>query len=243
MFLREMAPDDVRAAIASQKYLLIPAGCVEFHGNHLPLGVDTIIAEAVVTGVAAKIGGVVGPTIDYGPTGYVVTGPERGTVDIPPEAFYGYVKSVIAGLLRLGFPGTFVIVHHQGPDLPTSAAFHFAIASLLNELHETRGNGWWGAREPEPWPALAVLPTISSALREKVRADHAGRTETALLLHLRPDLVDLGRLVRGDFWYTWETGRESQTATARLGSEVLDLMVESVAEAIREQIGRPGPAT
>lgn len=227
-FLRELRPEDLRRAISRDQPVLVPAGCVECHGHHLPLGTDTAIAEAVARGVAERADGIVAPTIDYGPTGYAVSGPERGTIDISAEMFYGYAKAALAGLIRLGFLRVFVVIHHQGSNGPEAAAFHLASAALFNELHQTRGVGWWGERPPEPTPTIRVIPTITAAIADRARGDHAGRTETSLMLHLAPEQVDLSRLRPNDFWYTGSPGRESRFATADHGRELLELMVSAV---------------
>src|SRR5579859_1422832 len=157
--LRQMRSVELQAAIDQGKPLLLPAGCIEFHGNHLPMGTDTIIAEAVVHEVAARCDGVVAPTINYCPTRYAVSEPDRGTVDVTTEAFYPYVKAVLGGLSRLRFRTICVVVHHQSLDGPEAAAFHFASAALFNELRKERGTGWWGERTPEPWPSFRVVST------------------------------------------------------------------------------------
>jgi creatinine amidohydrolase len=215
----------------------LPAGCVECHGNHLPLGTDTIIAEAVALGVAKHLDAVVAPPIDYGPTGFAVSGPGLGTIDVPAEAFFGYAKAVVGGLIQLGFRAVFIIVHHQGLHGPEAAAFHFASAALFNQLHESRGAGWWGERESGPIPIVQVIPTIPEKLQDQVKGDHAGQTETSLLLHLAPERVDLTALQPGDFWYAWEADRESRRATAEHGRHLLELMVAGVTDAIRGSIG------
>jgi creatinine amidohydrolase len=232
--LGDLRPADLEAVIRGGAPLLVPAGCVECHGNHLPIGTDSIIAQAVARGVAERLDGIVAPLIDYGPTGYAVSGPERGTVDVAAEAFYAYAKAVLAGLVRLGWRAVFVIVHHQGVYGPEAAAFHFAGAALFNEVQVTRGPGWWGERQPEPLPIVQVTPTIPLALADRVRGDHAGRTETSLLLHLAPELVDLSLLRPGDFWYTWSPERESRAASAEHGRELLALMVDGVASVISQ---------
>jgi creatinine amidohydrolase len=47
-------------------FLIIPVGSTEQHGYHLPLGVDTVIAENFALRIAEKTGGVVAPTLNYG---------------------------------------------------------------------------------------------------------------------------------------------------------------------------------
>jgi creatinine amidohydrolase len=239
MRLRDTLLAELQAAVGDGRPLFVPAGCVECHGNHLPLGTDTLIAEAVVERVAACVGGLVAPTIDFGPTGYAVSGPGQGTVDVPAEAFYPYAKGVLAGLRRLGFAQIFVVVHHQDLNGAEASSFHLAQAALFDELHRERGEGWWGERSDWPRQEITVLPTILPDVEDAVLGDHAGRTETSLIMHLRPELVDLERLKRGDHWYAWEPGRESASATSAEGEHLLSLMVDSVAGAVRDALASP----
>ena len=235
--LREMRPAELREAVERDCPLLLPAGCVECHGNHLPLGCDTIVAESVAFAVADRIGAIVGPTIDYGPTGYAVSGPDRGTVDTPPAAFYAYARAVLAGLVRLGFQRIYIIIHHQGPEGPEGTAFHFGAVTYFNELSRTRGEGWWGERKPEPYPTIQVLPTIPPNCAIRVPGDHAGQTETSLMLHLVPLAVDMSALKPGDFWYNWTPGDLSQDGSAELGRRYFDAMVDGLAKLIGPPAG------
>ena len=44
------------AAAIEQKWpLLVPTGCVEVHGPHMPLGSDTLIVQTLLQRVAAQV--------------------------------------------------------------------------------------------------------------------------------------------------------------------------------------------
>ena len=46
--------------------LLLPCGALEQHGPHLPLGTDALLSTAIAQTVAAKVNGLVAPTLSYG---------------------------------------------------------------------------------------------------------------------------------------------------------------------------------
>lgn len=239
MKLREMRPHQLRQAVAEGWPLLVPAGCVELHGPHLPFGVDTLAAEAVCEGIAARIPAVVAPTIDYGPTGYALSGPERGTLDVRGEEFSGYVKEVLRNFWEMGWQQIVVIIHHQGMDGPEALAFRKASAELTFEkLRTEKGRGWWGDQDPATygrvWDRIRVGPTILPAAASVAGGDHAGMWETNLMLHLRPDLVEMERLPEEPYWYTASEGNRAGDATAEQGAAMLTAMVDAwVAELSR----------
>ncbi|WP_328344049.1 creatininase family protein [Micromonospora sp. NBC_00421] len=53
---------ELAAVAAAADYAVLPVGAVEWHGPHLPLGTDLILAE----GFAAEAGGAVGPAAEAG---------------------------------------------------------------------------------------------------------------------------------------------------------------------------------
>ncbi|HEX9482953.1 MAG TPA: creatininase family protein, partial [Gemmatimonadaceae bacterium] len=64
--IKEMRPDDIASALASDARLIIPVGTCEQHGRHLPLGADTIIVERMADDFSAEFGILRAPTIEYG---------------------------------------------------------------------------------------------------------------------------------------------------------------------------------
>lgn len=156
------------AELAGPKLLLVPLGATEQHGPHLPLTTDCIIAEAWADSVASALtDAVVAPVLPYGSSGEHQGFP--GTLSIGGPA----LVSVVIELCRsaaVTFDRVVLLSGHAGND----ASLRSAVAQLQAEGHDVR----------------ALVPTWSPA-RFDVLDAHAGRTETSLLLHLRPDLVRL----------------------------------------------------
>jgi creatinine amidohydrolase len=238
MLLREMLPHQLQKAIDEGRVLLVPAGVIELHGPQLPFGTDTLFAEAVCQGIVERLPAVIAPTIDYGPTGYALSGPDRGTLHVGGEAFSGYVKEVLRNLWRMGWRKVVVIVHHQGPEGPEALSFRKAAAEVtFEELHRERGDGWWGDQPPElhgqVWDRLSFGSTVLPSVAEIVLGDHAGIWETSLMLHLRPDLVRLDRVDDVPYWYVQNPESRAADATAERGAKMLETMVGAWVEALQ----------
>ena len=230
MFLKHMRPDQVQAAIAARTPLLLPAGVIECHGSQAALGLDTMAAEELCSAIAARVPAVVAPSVEYGPTGWAVSGPELGTVDIDGNHFYLYVKDILRSLLLMSWPAIIVVIHHQGMDGPEALAFRKAGSDLAFELARAeKGLGWWGSQPPEThgrvFGRVRVMPTILPEAEAMCRGDHAGHFETSLLLHLHPEMVDLSQLQRQSFWYTDQPDNLARTSTAEDGQRYFEAMV------------------
>ena len=133
MHLKHMLPSQIGEAVERGLPVLVPIGCVECHGHHLPVGCDTVIVEEVVRRLDERVDCVVAPTVDYGPTQYAVSGPDLGTMDMPFEDLIPYARSVLAGLLALGFRRIFVLVFHQGEAGELATTFRLVGARLITE--------------------------------------------------------------------------------------------------------------
>ncbi len=147
--------------------VLVPTGSTEQHGPHLPLDTDSVIAEAVALAVAAELreegtAAVVAPALAYGASGEHQG--FAGTVSIGHEA----LSLVLFELVRsmAAWAGRIVFVNGHGGNLPTLA---IATAILADEGHD-----------------------VDCVSCEVPGDAHAGRSETSLMLELRPGSVRLG---------------------------------------------------
>lgn len=250
MNLQYLLPHQLKQALADGWPLLVPTGCIEYHGPHLALGLDTLLVEELLQRVARQVNCIVAPPFWYGPTGYAVTGPDQGTVDVSTERFGRHVKDVLSSFWEIGFRWIIVGVHHQQMDGPEALAIRQAAAEVTFEKTLTeRGPAWWG-KAPLPssdhvferiqvWPS--VLP--AAAAQGVEMADHAGYYETSLLLAARPELVELERLGIGAPWYCTTSDSKAHKASTEAGERmwaaVVEAWVQKLAEMQRPK--RPSP--
>lgn len=233
MYLREMSPEQLHQAVEQNWPLLIPAGCIEYHGPHMALGTDTLIAEEVCKRLAKRMSVVIAPSFDYGATGYALSGPEMGTLDIDNLAFESYAKSVLRAFCEMGFQRIAICIHHQGIEGPLALACRKAAAELMFEIpREAKGMGWWGREylsndRDFRFNRIRVLPTYlptSQLEPHELGGGHAGRFETSLLLGARPDCVNMEKLKATKLpWFCTE--HPSSEATQQLGERALEAMV------------------
>ncbi|PXY25976.1 mycofactocin biosynthesis peptidyl-dipeptidase MftE [Prauserella sp. PE36] len=137
--------------------LAVPLGATEQHGPHLPLDTDTTVAEELARRLAERVPGVVvAPALPYGSSGEHAGFP--GTLSIGQEA----LELVLVELARSAdhFAGIVFVNGHGGNLEP-----------LRNAVRLLRAEG----RRVFAW-APGGPPDDT----------HAGRTETSVLLHLRP---------------------------------------------------------
>ena len=250
MNLQHILPHQLAATLAAGWPLLVPSGCIEYHGPHLPLGVDTLIVEALCERVAERVNAVVAPAFAYGPTGYAVTGPEGGTVDVSTERFGRHVKDVLASFWDIGFKWIIVCQHHQQLDGPEALAIRQAAAEVtFGKTHDERGHAWWGKAPLPPgdnvFERIQVWPSVLPEAAERtgvVMADHAGYYETALMLAVRPESVEQERLGMDAPWYTHTAGSKARLATRAAGERMLAAMADAWVEKLTTLVRPKRPA-
>ena len=192
MLYLHMRPDEIREAVKANIPVLITAGSVEYHGEHLPIGTDALIAESVARRVERRVDCVLMPAFPFSPTMSWAAGPEDGEFDFPPDALEAYAKAVFSGILAAGFRRIYVMQHHQGseamPWLTLRRAFELARYELVKRFPAK-----WGRTPMEecPEPRLFEIFKIASidgfsdyrgAREGQCPIGHAGRGETQLML-------------------------------------------------------------
>jgi creatinine amidohydrolase len=157
------------AARAGRSLLAVPVGATEQHGPHLPIGTDTLVATALADRLAgARDDVLVAPAVAYGSSGEHAG--FAGTVSIGGPT----TTAVLTELVRSAdaFRGVVLVCGHGG----NADAVRAAVAVV----------------EPEGRDVLAWFPSVPGG------DAHAGRTETSLLLALRPDAVRTDAAEAGD---------------------------------------------
>ncbi len=232
MRLQNALPHQLEQAINEKWPLLVPTGCIEYHGPQQALGLDTILVEELLIRVAKRIQCLVAPPFWYGPASYAVSGPKQGSINVSTERFGRHVKDVLSSFWDAGFLRIIVGVHHQGLDGPESLAIRQAAAEIIFERsHTERGDAWWGeaplAEDDGVFERIQVWPSVLPQAAEQgvVMADHAGFYETSLLMAAHPELVDLSRIGADAPWYTISPASDARKASIEVGEKMWAAMV------------------
>ena len=196
----ELLPDSERG-----KVILIPIGHTEQHGFHLPLSVDTIIIDSIAKGTANMVPtrSFTLPVMPYGVSTHRSS--FAATMNAGGRAFEDFWVAVIDILVSRGFDRFYLMSGHGG-----NSSFLVNIVKYAGERHR------------RIFCATAWLHTsgkIGAVALEKYRTSpiggmgHACELETAYLLHLRPDLCHMERVVdemdfvaTPDYYMDWIEG-------------------------------------
>jgi creatinine amidohydrolase len=211
---------------------LLPVGATEQHGPHLPASTDTDIATAVCHEASRLTGAPVLPTLPFG-SSQAHTTKWPGTLSLAPRVLIDVVVSLARWVRASGFAKLLLVNGHVGNVAPLRVA-----------VDEIRAGG-------ELRTGLVSWYELTAEIDAQVRSDaddwHAHAAETSLMLHLRPELVDLGN-ARDDpdrtgnqvFSYTVaETSREGLTGAPSRGSaDAGARLLEAAAAALAERIER-----
>ena len=169
------------------KVVLIPVGHTEQHGYHLPMSVDTLIIEAISQGVARRIPdqAFTLPVMPYGVSTHRSS--FAGTLNVGGRAFEDFWLGLVDVLVAQGFDRFFFLSGHGG-----NCSFLTNVVKYAGERHR------------RIFCATTFLYLSSQqgvAALEKHRRStqggmgHACELETSFMLHLRPDLVFMERVV------------------------------------------------
>ena len=235
-----MLPHQIRTAIDRRWPVVLPLGVLEYHGEHMAVGMDTLAVTGVLARLEQERDLVILPPFYYGAASYAVEPPERmGSLHVDAEALAPFAKAMFLGLLRIGFRNIHFIIHHQSENfsagMPTDLAFKFAIFAFLEK---ERGEGWWGSDAmanyyaqqssgDDPFNWIKAHPLMIPANMEGYPFDHAGQGETSLMLDLFPEAVDAARIADGK-WYT----RSAKDASRDLGERGRNLILAQLRQSI-----------
>jgi creatinine amidohydrolase len=217
----ELRPAELAAIQARAAVAYLPLGGSSWHGPHLPLGSDTLVAEAVAERCVRRSGGLLLPTLAWP----LAPAPHPASLGLHALTTRALLADALEAMAVGGWRVAVLVAGHYTPgaDMLLIAAARAAI-----ERH-----------------GLLTLATPPLAMVDHEMLDHAGLWESSLLLALRPDLVDLSALGAGDLPPTESgvVGRDPRhTASASIGVSALNLSVERIVAAVRDLLQRGDPA-
>lgn len=229
-----MRPEQVQDAVARNVPVLMPAGCIEYHGPHLPIGTDFLIAESICVEVETRVACVMAPPLQFAPTLDWAAGPEEGEADFEPEAFFQYARESLRRIAAMGFRRIYILQHHQGPDGLEVLCLKRAAGEVIRETVKEWGAGWGRGPSdelPNPnifgWIRIAYLDSFSEypgPTEGHVPVGHAGKGETQLIMASLPETVRMEALGTLDRLPSWL--EDADQADAEEGRQWLEFCIE-----------------
>ena len=240
-------PQIARLPDRENTVIVLPVGSIEQHGPHLPCAVDTLIAAGVVGHALARLPDSV-PAFGMSPICYGKSDEHihfPGTMTIEGDTLMRTVTEIGESVYRAGFRKLLIVNGHGGQPQVMEMA-----ARALRVRH-----GDFTIIPHFTWRVPHVAGKFLSA-KEKRLAMHAGHAETAIIMALAPDTVNMAEAVAAyppefpsktmspdgrpaaawtarDFDASGVIG-DPLPATLEQGLEILDSLATSWANAITE---------
>jgi creatinine amidohydrolase len=225
-------PAELRALQEEASLAYVPVGTLEFHGEHLPAGVDSFEAHGLCLRAAEHSGGVVLPPV------YLAS----GCLDLPftlsfeHELVHAWVGATIGELARRGYRAVVVLTGHGPLDLN-----HLLKRTCAEAEERHPGLVAYGLC----WLELNAARLEAPENGDPTTVDHAARIETSWMLELEPELVRLDRLADDpDAGHLGIYGRNPRfTASRKFGHEQIEAAAELLGERARALLDGRRPDT
>jgi creatinine amidohydrolase len=252
MMMAELSWPEYERRVKAGATVFLPLGATEQHGPHMALNVDVVLPTGVCERVARNIGGIVAPAIPYGYKSMPRSGGGEsfpGTTSLDANTFSLVVRDVIRGLGHDGVRRLVVVAGHYENVWPGVEGVDLALRELrrdgITDMQVMRLEYWDFVRRetldrlfPEGFPGTEL--------------EHASLLETSLMLLLRPDLVDMGKVpsdgpakfptydrypVPKGFVPASGVLARAERASAEKGQWLMDDHVELITAAVRKEFG------
>lgn len=220
---------------------IVPVGCLEAHGPHLPLGTDILAVEKIALLAAEREEVVVLPPLPYAWTS-VHTG-YGGAINMKAEVLLTFWGNIFDEIARNGFK-KIILLNGHGGNKGILWVFIREFA-LKNKDYTIYYHNYFSSKEVDN-------------LITKLRMDsmeHADEVETSIMLYLYPELCQMDKVPKTriektkDFdvkpaivgfewatnWTKWHNATGAPyKATAEKGEKLVELFVKILIELIKK---------
>ncbi len=220
MNYEEALPQEFEEELAKCPVAYLPWGALEWHGQHLPLGLDSLKAHTLCQLVADTVGGIVVPPVWCGFSTLAENGLPH-TLEFRRDTVMLLLREYLEQLAKVGFKLIVVLTGHYGPK---------HVAALVEAANTFTLSGAY------PDAVIWVLPEYELARKLGYHGDHAAKWETSIMMRLRPELVKIERL--DDAAALEGIGGEDPrgSASTELGAQAVRAIVDNLSRRVAEFI-------
>jgi len=244
--LGDLSALQLSAELSKDSIVVLPLGAIEQHGPHLPLNTDFVVADAVSRAAVEKFGAETNawllPTLPFTKSNEHAWA--AGTMWLSATTMMAVIDDIGRCVASTPAKKIMFINGHGGNS---------ALMAMMNRELRLK----YGLQTFLAHPHMPADQGGSSAESELGMGVHGGVDETSVMLHLRPDLVDMSLAVRrvpeglakneqvkfggrvafgwlsNDFFPEGHIG-DPTGASADLGARMFSSAVESLGVAMKE---------
>lgn len=173
---------------ADDGLLILPVGSTEQHSVHLPLCVDSLLAERFSEQLAQRLSAYVAPTLNYGYKSQPSSGGGPlfpGTIDLNGNTLVNLTLDILNEFLADGWKKILILNAHFENQAFLMEAADLALRNSKSEFPKIMVTAWYDHVTSE------VIPQVW----DKVpfpgwELEHAAVLETSAMLYYAPELVD-----------------------------------------------------
>ncbi len=251
--LEQLTGPKAGAALSEDATVIVPIGAIEQHGPHLPLSVDWIIADEVAQAVVDRVGSELPvwllPTMPFSKSNEHAW--SSGTIWLSQDTMMRVLDDIGRCVAESGAKRIVFLNGHGGNSTLLNVAcreLRLAYGLLTFLVH------------PFVPPAYAPPDPDAANSAELGMGIHGGLDETSVMLHLRPNDVDMSKAVRnvpewmnehdhvkfgGSVQFGWlsnDFGDDGHIgdptgATAERGAQLFEDSVSFIIEQLRDIVG------
>ena len=190
MLVEQMIWEEYRDEV-SRRVIILPVGSLEQHGPHLPLNVDVVIPTKLAAMIAEKVESMILPPIAYGYKSHPTSGGGQlfpGTTSLDGTTLISLTLDILRETYRHGGRRIFILNgHYENVSFVTEAVELFIREAA--EAHVVIAS-WWDQVSQE-----LVDECFAGAGFPGWDTEHAGITETSLMLYFSPELVRKDKII------------------------------------------------
>lgn len=244
--LSALRAPELPSALSKESIIVLPLGAIEQHGPHLPLNTDFVVADevsrAAVNAVGEETQAWLLPALPFTKSNEHAW--SAGTVWLSATTLMAVLDDIARSVASTPARRLLFVNGHGGNS---------ALTAMMNREIRLK----WGLQTFLAHPHMPADQGGSSAASELGMGVHGGMDETSVMLHLRPELVDMSLAVRrvpeklaenqqvrfggrvafgwlsNDFFPEGHIG-DPTGANAEVGKTMFDSAASSLGEALRE---------
>jgi len=183
--LSALRAPELPSALSKESIIVLPLGAIEQHGPHLPLNTDFVVADevsrAAVNAVGEETQAWLLPTLPFTKSNEHAW--SAGTMWLSASTLMAVLDDIARSVASTPARKLLFVNGHGGNS---------ALTAMMNREIRLK----WGLQTFLAHPHMPADQGGSSAASELGMGVHGGMDETSVMLHLRPELVDMSLAVR-----------------------------------------------